>query len=122
MSRSESAPAAEMLALRGVYDRAVTFSKAGNQAQAASLCRQILDRDPRNVSAMALLGQIALQAGGLEGLLKLPGVAQTPAGEKRKVVTMDDLYLGSFGPRAGRAALDLFRAAYLQEGFVEVGP
>ena len=60
--------------------------------------------------------------GGLEGLLELPGVAQTPAGEKRKVVTMDDLYLGSFGPRAGRAALDLFRAAYLQEGFVEVGP
>lgn len=60
--------------------------------------------------------------GGLEGLLKLPGVAQTPAGEKRKVVAMDDLYLGSFGPRAGRAALDLFRAAYLQEGFVEVGP
>ena len=60
--------------------------------------------------------------GGLEGLLKLPGVAQTPAGEKRKVVTMDDLYLGSFGPRAGRAALDLFRAAYLQEGFVELGP
>ena len=60
--------------------------------------------------------------GGLEGLLKLPGVAQTPAGQKRKVVAMDDLYLGSFGPRAGRAALDLFRAAYLQEGFVEVGP
>ncbi|BCP67254.1 hypothetical protein [Thermus thermophilus] len=26
------------------------------------------------------------------------------------------------GFRAGRAALDLFRAAYLQEGFVEVGP
>jgi len=60
--------------------------------------------------------------GGLEGLLKLPGVAQTPAGQKRKVVAMDDLYMGSFGPRAGRAALDLFRAAYLQEGFVEVGP
>ena len=60
--------------------------------------------------------------GGLEGLLKLPGVAQAPAGQKRKVVAMDDLYLGSFGPRAGRAALDLFRAAYLQEGFVEVGP
>lgn len=58
--------------------------------------------------------------GGLEGLLKLPGVAQTPAGQSRKVVAMDDLYLGSFGPRAGRAALDLFRASYLREGFVEV--
>ncbi|MFN3369489.1 MAG: hemin ABC transporter substrate-binding protein [Thermus sp.] len=60
--------------------------------------------------------------GGLEGLLSLPGVAQTPAGQRRKVVAMDDLYLGSFGPRAGRAALDLFQAVYLQEGFVEVGP
>lgn len=60
--------------------------------------------------------------GGLEGLLKLPGIAQTPAGQNRRVVAMDDLYLGSFGPRAGRAALDLFRAAYLMSGFVEVGP
>ncbi len=60
--------------------------------------------------------------GGLEGVLSLPGVAQTPAGQRRKVVAMDDLYLGSFGPRAGRAALDLFRAAYLREGFVEVRP
>ncbi len=60
--------------------------------------------------------------GGLEGLQRLPGIAQTPAGQKRKVVAMDDLYLGSFGPRAGRAALDLFRAAYLEEGFVEVNP
>lgn len=60
--------------------------------------------------------------GGLEGLLGLPGVAQTPAGQRRRVVAMDDLYLGSFGPRAGKAALDLFRAAYLQEGFVEVVP
>ncbi|GAA6751886.1 hemin ABC transporter substrate-binding protein [Thermus antranikianii] len=60
--------------------------------------------------------------GGLNGLLGLPGVAQTPAGQRRRVVAMDDLYLGSFGPRAGKAALDLFRAAYLQEGFVEVVP
>lgn len=60
--------------------------------------------------------------GGLPGLLRLPGIAQTPAGQKGKVVAMDDLYLGSFGPRAGKAALDLFRAAYLQEGFVEVVP
>ncbi|WP_117238360.1 heme/hemin ABC transporter substrate-binding protein [Thermus sediminis] len=60
--------------------------------------------------------------GGLSGLLRLPGIAQTPAGQRGKVVAMDDLYLGSFGPRAGKAALDLFRAAYLQEGFVEVAP
>ncbi len=63
MRRPEFASASEILAARGLYDRAVAFSKAGNPAQAAGLCRQLLDRDPRNVSAMALLGQIALQAG-----------------------------------------------------------
>jgi Flp pilus assembly protein TadD len=63
MRRPEFASASEILAVRGLYDRAVALSRAGNQAQAASLCRQILERDSRNVSAMALLGQIALQAG-----------------------------------------------------------
>ena len=37
--------------------------------------------------------------GGVDGLLRLPGLAQTPAGRARRVVTMpDDLLLG-FGPR-----------------------
>lgn len=58
--------------------------------------------------------------GGLEGLLRVPGMAQTPAGARRKVLIMEENYLGNIGPRMGRAALDLFRAAYLQEGVVEV--
>ncbi|TVR67153.1 MAG: hemin ABC transporter substrate-binding protein [Gemmatimonadales bacterium] len=52
--------------------------------------------------------------GGVEGLLTLPGIAQTPAGRTGRVVVMDDLYLGSFGPRSGRAARDLRSA--LAEG------
>jgi iron complex transport system substrate-binding protein len=43
--------------------------------------------------------------GGVEGVLKLPGVAQTPAGLNKKVVAMDDLELGGGGPSTG-AALD----------------
>jgi iron complex transport system substrate-binding protein len=39
--------------------------------------------------------------GGISGLVKLPGVAQTPAGENRRVVTVDDSLLLSFGPRTG---------------------
>lgn len=58
--------------------------------------------------------------GGLEGLLRLPGVAQTPAGQRRRVVVMEEGYLGNIGPRMGQAALDVFRAAYLREGLVEV--
>lgn len=54
--------------------------------------------------------------GGVEGLLKVPGLAQTPAGRAKRVVAMDGLYLSGFGPRCGKAALDLFRGIYESEG------
>ena len=54
--------------------------------------------------------------GGVEGLLKVPGLAQTPAGRNKRVVAMDGLYLSGFGPRCGKAALDLFRGIYESEG------
>ena len=60
--------------------------------------------------------------GGVEGLLKVPGLAQTPAGRNKRVVAMDGLYLSGFGPRCGRAALDLFKGIYETEGhFVAKG-
>ncbi|MDA3022176.1 MAG: ABC transporter substrate-binding protein [Actinomycetota bacterium] len=37
--------------------------------------------------------------GGIDGLLDLPGVAQTRAGDKRRVVVVDDQVLLSFGAR-----------------------
>jgi iron complex transport system substrate-binding protein len=37
--------------------------------------------------------------GGLEGLLEIPGIAQTPAGRDRRVVTVEDGLLYSFGSR-----------------------
>ncbi len=37
--------------------------------------------------------------GGVKGLLKLPGVAQTPAGKHQRFVTIDDSLFLSFGPR-----------------------
>ena len=54
--------------------------------------------------------------GGVEGLLKVPGLAQTPAGRNKRVVAIDGLYLSGFGPRCGRAALDLFRGIYESQG------
>lgn len=45
--------------------------------------------------------------GGVDGVLELPGIAQTPAGQNKRVVAMDDLYLLGFGPRTGDAVLDL---------------
>ena len=37
--------------------------------------------------------------GGVSGLISLPGVAQTPAGESARVIAVDDSLLLSFGPR-----------------------
>jgi iron complex transport system substrate-binding protein len=45
--------------------------------------------------------------GGVDGVLKLPGVAQTPAGASRRVVSLDDQYLLGLGPRGGAALKDL---------------
>ena len=43
---------------------------------------------------------IGLQSvGGISGLLKLPGVAQTQAGKNQAVIDVDDSLLLSFGPR-----------------------
>ncbi len=47
--------------------------------------------------------------GGIDGLLKLPGLADTPAGKTRKVVTFDDLKLLGFGPRTAEAAIELHK-------------
>jgi iron complex transport system substrate-binding protein len=50
--------------------------------------------------------------GGVDGMLELPGVAQTPAGEKLRVVDMADSVLLSFGPRTGRTIEALAHAVY----------
>ena len=57
--------------------------------------------------------------GGVDGLLKLPGLAHTPAGRNRRIVTMSGQYLSGFGPRCGRAALDLFHGIYEADGHFE---
>ena len=50
--------------------------------------------------------------GGVDGLLKLPGIAQTPAGEHRRIVDMDDGVLLNFGTRTGAAIAALAKAVY----------
>lgn len=47
--------------------------------------------------------------GGISGLTTLPGIAQTPAGRNKRVVTVDDSLLLSFGPRTS-AMLPILRA------------
>jgi iron complex transport system substrate-binding protein len=45
--------------------------------------------------------------GGLDGLLQVQGISQTNAGKNRKVVEMDGQFLTGFGPRLGKAIVEL---------------
>lgn len=47
------------------------------------------------------------RSGGVEGVLKFPGVALTPAGKNRRVVSVSDMYFQGFGPGVGRAVREL---------------
>ena len=46
--------------------------------------------------------------GGIDGALKLPGLAQTSAGQKRRIVALEAMFMLGFGPRLPQAlsALD----------------
>lgn len=50
--------------------------------------------------------------GGIDGLEKVPGIAQTPAGKNKRVVDMEDGVLLSFGPNTGRVMAALAEAIY----------
>jgi len=50
--------------------------------------------------------------GGIDGLLQIPGIAETPAGRDRRIVTEEDGLLYSFGPRTPQALTDLIAELY----------
>ncbi|HEY0428247.1 MAG TPA: ABC transporter substrate-binding protein [Pyrinomonadaceae bacterium] len=47
------------------------------------------------------------RSGGVEGIVKFPGVALTPAGKNKRVVPVSDMYFQGFGPGVGRAVREL---------------
>lgn len=66
-------------------------------------------------SGLASLGDEANDKSGEEQLLGIPGVLQTPAGQNRRIISMEGLYLSGFGPRASDAILELATALHQKE-------
>jgi iron complex transport system substrate-binding protein len=47
------------------------------------------------------------RSGGVDGVLRFPGVRLTPAGRNRRIVAVSDVYFQGFGPGLGRAVRKL---------------
>ncbi|MFD4692621.1 hemin ABC transporter substrate-binding protein [Streptomyces sp. NPDC058463] len=54
--------------------------------------------------------------GGVDGLVKIPGVAETPAGMDRRIVSIDDGVLLNYGPRTDRVLAGLVDQLYPKGG------
>ncbi|RSX51122.1 heme/hemin ABC transporter substrate-binding protein [Bifidobacterium callimiconis] len=54
-------------------------------------------------------------AGGVDGMLDLPGIKETPAGEHRRVVDMSDYEIMSFGPQTAQVLAALATAVYVPD-------
>jgi len=66
-----------------------------------------------NPDVIVLMSKGLQSVGGVDGFVALPGVAQTRAGKERRITTVDDSLLLSFGPRTP-GLLTLLRANILK--------
>ena len=47
------------------------------------------------------------RSGGVDGVLKFPGVALTPAGKNKRIIPVSDMYFQGFGPSVGKSVKEL---------------
>ncbi len=47
------------------------------------------------------------RSGGIDGVIKFPGVALTPAGKNKHIIAVSDMYFQGFGPGVGKAVRSL---------------
>lgn len=92
-------PMAKMIALAG-------GTNAGNDFQGFKplTAEAVVKNDP---DAILLFDSGLASLDGAEGMLKVPGVAQTKAGKNKNFIVMDGELLSGFGPRVVQAVKEL---------------
>ena len=80
-------------AIGGVDVGAKNLPRAFNTLTAESLAQL-------NPDVLLVMTKGLESVGGIDGLVKLPGVAQSGAGKRKAIVSVDDSLLLSFGPRS----------------------
>jgi iron complex transport system substrate-binding protein len=119
VSKTKSAPRVLCVYNRGAATISVagstTFSEILKYAGATNAIPGIDGYKPLNTESLIaadpeyiLMVSSGLESiGGIEGAIKIPGVAQTTAGKKKQIVSIESLKLTNFGPRLGEAVKEL---------------
>lgn len=86
----------------------------GIDAGAEALEGDFLELTPEALAAAApdvilVMDKGLDSVGGVAGLLEIPGVAQTPAGEQERIAHLPDGIMLNYGPRTGEVVADLAR-------------
>lgn len=80
-------------AIGGVDVGAENLPRAFNTLTAESLANL-------NPDVLLVMTKGLESVGGIDGLIKLPGIAQTEAGKRKAIIDVDDSLMLSFGPRS----------------------
>jgi iron complex transport system substrate-binding protein len=104
--------------LIGAVDGIDVATQAGIEGF-APLNAEALAKSAPDVIVMMTAGLASV--GGVNGALKLPGIAQTPAGQHRRIVDMSDSAILSFGPRTADVVDALARALYAPTSVAATG-
>ncbi|WP_419221557.1 heme/hemin ABC transporter substrate-binding protein [Gordonia sp. CPCC 206044] len=97
----------DLIATLGGRDAGAAAELTG--AFTAVSAEAMITADPNVIMVMS---QGADTVGGLEGVLTLPGIAETDAGRNRRIVQMDETKILAFGPDVGEVIGSLARAIY----------
>ncbi|MEU8790303.1 ABC transporter substrate-binding protein [Streptomyces sp. NPDC048643] len=62
--------------------------------------------------AILVMSKGLASVGGVDGLVTIPGVAQTPAGMERRIVSIEDGVLLNYGPRTDQVLKSMVRQLY----------
>jgi iron complex transport system substrate-binding protein len=115
LTRAKTTPKVMCIYNRGTATVSIagtnTFGEILSYVGATSAVKNIDGYKPLNTEALIAANPDYLvmistgleSIGGIDGMLSVPGVAQTTAGKKKQIVSLDSLMLTNFGPRVGEA-------------------
>lgn len=66
--------------------------------------------------AILVMSKGLASVGGVDGLVRIPGVAQTPAGMDRRIVSVEDGVLLNYGPRTDQVLKSVVAQLYGEAG------